>query len=161
MKITSLLKAVGAIALVTGFAPYHFSTDPNTGEKKVRALLWEVTSDSNNDADKNYRVKFGFINPVKNAESQLYADDLTVNYSHKTDKPVETGEAPEAAAESETVSEVSAAEPDAASNEETTIDPSQSAPETDSVPEEPQDKTQTESVSSADDETSTESAPNA
>ena len=76
------LKVLAAVAAVAAVVPYKAKADENGGE--VEGLFWKATwsLDPNYQSDPDINVTFGFNNPFRkeNEESQLFADDLTVDY---------------------------------------------------------------------------------
>lgn len=127
------LKVLGAAALIAGFVPYQISGDEETGDVKVKALLWQLTSRSGKGEDKwNVDINFGFSSKKEEAEeADLFSDELTVNYGGTTEKAAEEVEKPaeetaeevdkdaeEAAGDKEKTAEETAGETDAEKTEE-------------------------------------------
>ena len=76
MKISSVLKVLGAAAAVAALTPYQVEKDEETGVTKVKALLWSVKhTRAAEDAGRDIDVTFGLNIPGRKNEAELYADD--------------------------------------------------------------------------------------
>jgi len=96
-------KFLGVAALAVGFTPYHVEKDEETGERKVRALLWQMTRKPKEEEKEDVSISFGFNPPVrKDSEVHLFSDDLSVEYAGDQ-VPEEPAEAEATAAEEATV----------------------------------------------------------
>ena len=76
MKISSVLKVLGAAAAVAALTPYRVEKDEETGVTTLKALLWSArhtpaTEETGRDVD----VTFGLNVPGRKSEEELYADD--------------------------------------------------------------------------------------
>lgn len=85
MKLSDVLKVFGTAAVIAGLTPYRVTKNERTGEKKIRALFWEVTSGKSDDIVRDISVNVGFFSPLvrDDDEAHLFADELTVEYSKK------------------------------------------------------------------------------
>ncbi len=76
------LKVLAAVAAVAAVVPYRGEGDEKGGE--IEGLLWKATwtRDPDYQSDPDINVTFGFNNPFKSLkkESELFADDLVVDY---------------------------------------------------------------------------------
>lgn len=120
MKLSNVLKAFGAAALVAGLTPYRITRDEETGEKKVRALFWEAASGPKTEGEeRNLSVHLGFFSPVEqDDEPHFFADEITVEYTREDDKASDSVEPEETAADVQTEKKESkAAEPAEAAEE--------------------------------------------
>lgn len=76
------LKVLAAAAAVAAVVPFHAEGDKNKGA--IKALLWRADWDIDPDyqSQSDINVLIGFNNPFKslNKESELFADDLVVDY---------------------------------------------------------------------------------
>ena len=75
MKISSVLKVLGAAAAVAALTPYEVEKDEATGVTTMKALLWKArhvpaTEETGRDID----VTIG-LNLPRQAEAELFADD--------------------------------------------------------------------------------------
>ncbi len=124
MSIKTVLKVLGAAAVVAGLTPYKVKKDEETGEIKAKALLWNGSyTPATEENEKNISVNVALNIPGKDAhdETHIYTDDVTVSYAgeeahaeeaaaeEKVEEAVETGEAAEEAVEA-VVEAVEAAE---------------------------------------------------
>ena len=77
-----VLKILAAAAAVAAVVPYKCKTDENGGV--VQGLLYKVTWTQDPDfmSEPDVNVTFGFNNPFekKGEESELFADELVVDY---------------------------------------------------------------------------------
>ena len=76
MKISSVLKVLGAAAAVAAVTPYKVEKDEETGATTMQALLWSAkhtpaTEETGRDVD----ITFGLNIPGRNSEAELFADD--------------------------------------------------------------------------------------
>ena len=77
------LKVLATAAAVAAVVPFHGEGDKHNGE--IKGLLWKASwkIDPEHKAQSDINVIIGFNNPFKhfsNKESELFADDLMVNY---------------------------------------------------------------------------------
>ena len=76
------LKVLAAAAAVAAVVPFHAEGDKNKGS--IKALLWRADWDIDPDyqSQSDINVLIGFNNPFENLnkESDLFADDLVVDY---------------------------------------------------------------------------------
>ena len=76
------LKVLAAVAAVAAVVPYRGEGDEKGGE--LEGLLWKATwtRDPDYHTEPDINVTFGFNNPFKSLkkESELFADDLVVDY---------------------------------------------------------------------------------
>ena len=125
------LKFLGAAALIAGFTPYQISGDKETGSVKVKALLWQLTSKPGVGEDKrNIDINFGLASASameEEVESDLFSDELTVNYNGAVEDAAEPVEEVEEPAESKTL-EVPE-EPEAAEEPDELVEPEASEEE--------------------------------
>ena len=106
------LKVLGAAALIAGLTPYQVEKNEETGERKVKALLWQVSRKPSLSGDKD-DISIKFLSFGKDEEeAQLFSDEITVEYAPRQDgaqkdapeipqtpeapQPPEAPEAPEA-----------------------------------------------------------------
>lgn len=83
-------KVLGVAALAIGLTPYRVEKDEETGEKKVQALLWQMTRRPIEEEKEEVSISFGFHSPAcKEDEAHLFSEDLSVEY---TAGKAETGE---------------------------------------------------------------------
>ena len=77
-----LLKILAATAAIASIVPFHGEGDEKGGT--IEALLWKAkwTVDPDYQSDPEVNITFGFNNPFKkkNEESELFADELVVDY---------------------------------------------------------------------------------
>ena len=77
------LKVLAAVAAVAAVVPYRGEGDEKGGE--LEGLLWKATWTRDPDChfEPDINVTFGFNNPFKSLkkESDLFTDDLVVDYS--------------------------------------------------------------------------------
>ena len=133
--MSAIWKLLGAAAALAGLAPYKVNKDEETGEVKVKALLWNATyAPATEEKSKTVDVHFGLNVPGKEKEDEthIYTDDVTVSYAAE-EKAGETAEAAPEAAEEKAEEAAPAAEPAEEKPEEAT--PSAEAAE--DKPEEP------------------------
>ena len=76
MKISNVLKVLGAAAAVAALTPYQVEKDEETGVTTMKALLWgakytPATEETGRDVD----VTIGLNIPGKKDEADLFADD--------------------------------------------------------------------------------------
>ena len=76
------LKVLATVAAVAAVVPFHGEGDEHGGE--LEGLFWRVDwkRDPDFHSEPDINVTFGFNNPFKNLkkESDLFADDLVVDY---------------------------------------------------------------------------------
>ena len=76
------LKVLAAAAAVASVVPFHAEGDKNKGV--IKALLWRAdwNIDPDYQSQSDINVLIGFNNPFEhfNKESDLFADDLVVDY---------------------------------------------------------------------------------
>ena len=78
----TLLKVLGAAALVAGLTPYSVKKNEETKETTYQALLWKMTSPPNAEEEtkKDYDLTISFNPPAiktkKSAEAEMFADHL-------------------------------------------------------------------------------------
>ena len=77
------LKVLATVAAVAAVIPFHGEGDEKGGE--LEGLLWKATwtRDPDYHSEPDINVTFGFNNPFKSfkKESELFADDLVVDYN--------------------------------------------------------------------------------
>ena len=78
------LKVLATAAAVAAVVPFHGEGDKHSGE--IKGLLWKASwkIDPEHKTQSDINVIIGFNNPFEhfgNKESELFADDLMVNYS--------------------------------------------------------------------------------
>ena len=76
MKISKVLKVLGAAAAVAALTPYQVEKDEETGVTTLKALLWGAkytpgVEGTGRDVD----VTFGLNIPGQESEAELFADD--------------------------------------------------------------------------------------
>ena len=71
-------KALGLAALAAGLTPYRVTTDEETGDVKLRALLWKGTY-GHRAGNHGLTLDLGLFLPTEE-EPHLYADELVVHY---------------------------------------------------------------------------------
>ena len=80
--MTKILKVLAATAALAAVVPFHGEGDETGGI--VEALLWKAkwTRDPDYQSDPEVNISIGFNNPFKkkNPESELFADELVVDY---------------------------------------------------------------------------------
>lgn len=77
------LKVLGAAALIAGFTPYYVEKNEETGERKIKALLWQASKKPNPCGDKD-DITIKFLSFGKDEdEAHLFTDELTVDYCGK------------------------------------------------------------------------------
>lgn len=103
--MNKIWKVLGVAALAVGLTPYHVEKDEETGEKKVQALLWQMTRKPMEEEKEEVSISFGFNPPSrKESEAHLFSDDLNVEYTGSGEQVIEVTEVPKeepAAAEEE------------------------------------------------------------
>jgi len=78
----TLLKVLGAAALVAGLTPYSVKKNEETSETTYQALLWKMTTRPNAEEEtkKDYDLTIAFNPPAiktkKSAEAEMFADHL-------------------------------------------------------------------------------------
>ena len=77
------LKVLATAAAVAAVVPFHGEGDKHSGE--IKGLLWKASwkIDPEHKTQSDINVIIGFNNPFEhfgNKESELFADDLMVNY---------------------------------------------------------------------------------
>lgn len=111
-------KVLGVAALAVGFTPYRVEKDEETGEKKVQALLWQMTRKPMEEEKEEVSISFGFNSPArKENEAHLFSDDLNVEYAGSGEQVIEV-EMAGSAAEEPAAAEEEAAEPASEENVE-------------------------------------------
>ena len=77
------LKVLATAAAVAAVVPFHGEGDKHNGE--IKGLLWKASwkIDPEHKTQSDINVIIGFNNPFEhfNKESELFADDLMVNYT--------------------------------------------------------------------------------
>lgn len=102
MSIKTVLKVLGAAAVVAGLTPYKVKKDEKTGEIKAKALLWNGSyTPATEENEKNISVNVALNIPGKDAddEAHIYTDDVTVSYSGEEAPAAEEAAPAEEAAE--------------------------------------------------------------
>ena len=75
MKISNILKVLGAAAAVAALTPYKVERDEDTGATTMRALLWSAKhTPATEETGRNVDVTIG-LNLPRQAEAELFADD--------------------------------------------------------------------------------------
>ena len=79
MKASSVLKVLGAAAVVAALTPYEVKKDEETGATKIRALLWgakytPATEETGRDVDVILGLHIPKL-PGGTDEAELFADD--------------------------------------------------------------------------------------
>ena len=100
--MSAIWKLLGAAAALAGLAPYKVNKDEETGEVKVKALLWNATyAPATEEKSKTVDVHFGLNVPGKEKEDEthIYTDDVTVSYAAEEKAGENAEAAPEAAEE--------------------------------------------------------------
>ena len=103
-------KVLGAAALIAGFAPYQVEKNERTGEKKVKALLWQATKKPSSCGDKD-DITIKFLSFGKDEEeTPLFDEEFTLEYGGAAASAAEDAgdEAAEEAVEAGVEPEVSA-----------------------------------------------------
>lgn len=72
-------KVLGLTALAASLTPYRVTTDEETGDVKLRALLWKGTY-SHRAGNHGLTLDVGLFLPTEEEEPHLYADELVVHY---------------------------------------------------------------------------------
>ena len=78
----TLLKVLGAAALVAGLNPYSVKKNEENSETTYQALLWKMTTRPNAEEEtkKDYDLTIAFNPPAiktkKSAEAEMFADHL-------------------------------------------------------------------------------------
>lgn len=72
-------KVLGLTALAAGLTPYRVTTDEETGDVKLRALLWKGTY-GRRAGNRGLTLDVGVFLPTEEEEPHLYADELVVHY---------------------------------------------------------------------------------
>ena len=72
-------KVLGVAALVAGLSPYRITTDDETEDIKLRALLWKGTY-GRRAGNQGLSLEVGFFPPNEEEEPHLFADELVVHY---------------------------------------------------------------------------------
>ena len=72
-------KVLGLTALAVGLTPYRVTTDEETGDVKLRALLWKGAY-GRRSGNHGLTLDVGFFPPNEEDEPHLYADELVVHY---------------------------------------------------------------------------------
>ena len=76
MKISKVLKVLGAAAAVAALTPYEVERDEETGVTKIKALLWGAKcTPAAEETGRNVDVTFGLNLPGREGEADLFADD--------------------------------------------------------------------------------------
>lgn len=91
--MNKFLKVLGAAALIAGLTPYRVETNEETGERKLKALLWQATKKPNPDGGKDdITINILSFGKDEEEEAHIFSDELTVDYSAPAEskKPEET-----------------------------------------------------------------------
>ena len=76
MKISNVLKVLGAAAAVAALTPYQVEKDEETGVTTMKALLWGVKyTPAAGEAGRDVDITLGLNIPGRNSEAELFADD--------------------------------------------------------------------------------------
>ena len=75
----TIWKVLGAAALLAGLSPYRITTDDETDDIKLRALLWKGTY-ARRPGNQGLSLEIGFFPPNEEEEPHLFADELVVHY---------------------------------------------------------------------------------
>ena len=76
MKISSVLKVLGAAAAVAALTPYEVDKDEETGATTMKALLWGVKyTPATEETSRGVDLTFGLNIPGRKSEADLFADD--------------------------------------------------------------------------------------
>ena len=76
MKISKVLKVLGAAAAVAALTPYKVEKDDETGVTTLKALLWSARhTPAAEDTGRNVDVTVGLNIPGREGEAELFADD--------------------------------------------------------------------------------------
>lgn len=114
-------KVLGITAAIAAIAPYRVSTDEETGEKKVEALLWRATAAPKDGEEKmSMDVRFGFQSPfAAKSEEPLFDEEPVAEFTsaemdetaaEEGEATAEEGEAAQAADEAAAEAETAAAQ---------------------------------------------------
>ena len=75
MKISKVLKVLGAAAAIAALTPYRVEKDEETGATTLTALLWSAThTPATEETGRNVDVTVGLNIPGQNDEAELFAD---------------------------------------------------------------------------------------
>lgn len=85
--MNKFLKILGTTALIAGLTPYRVEKNKETGEYKVKALLWQASKKPGANEEKDtLTVKFfTFGREEEEEETHIFSDELTVDYSGRTE----------------------------------------------------------------------------
>ena len=76
MKISKVLKVLGAAAAVAALTPYKVERDEETGVTTMKALLWDAKyTPAAEGTGRDVNVTFGLNIPGQEGEAELFADD--------------------------------------------------------------------------------------
>ena len=77
MKVSKVLKVLGAAAALAALTPYEAEKDDLTGEISLKALLWGVKyTPATEEAGRSVDVTLGLHIPGKKDDAELFADDM-------------------------------------------------------------------------------------
>ena len=110
MKISKVLKVLGAAAAIAALTPYQVEKDEETGATTLKALLWSARhTPATEETGRNVDVTVGLNIPGQDDEAELFADgepetavldvedvQITTDEAQtEADKSAETDAAPE------------------------------------------------------------------
>ena len=76
MKISKVLKILGAAAAVAALTPFEVERDEETGATSLKALLWGAKyTPAADGTGRNVDVTIGLNIPGRTSEAELFADD--------------------------------------------------------------------------------------
>ena len=76
MKISKVLKVLGAAAAVAALTPYQVERDEESGVTTLKALLWGAKyTPAAGETGRNVDVTFGLNLPGRDGEEELFADN--------------------------------------------------------------------------------------
>ena len=76
MKISKVLKVLGAAAAVAALTPYKVEKDDETGVTTLKALIWGAKyTPAAEGTGRDVDVTFGLNVPGREVEAELFADD--------------------------------------------------------------------------------------
>ena len=79
------LQFLGGAVVAASVIPYAWSKDEESGEQNFRALLWKASLRSE-EGERKLDVQFGFNNPFRAAEEDLFVEDESDLFV--TDEPI-------------------------------------------------------------------------
>ena len=115
MKISSVLKVLGAAAAVAALTPYKVEKDEETGATNIMALLWGARyTPATEESGRGIDVTLGLHVPtLPKDEAELYADDDPDAAVLEAEAlQIHAEEAQEAAGETQAVTDEAAVAPD-------------------------------------------------